>query len=53
MSFTLTRQAFYVKWCTIMGITDQCGHEIGWERVLAIYAKYVMTGTNWYQKQNV
>ena len=36
-----------------MGIDDPCGHQDGWGRVLAIYAKYVMTGTNWYQKQNV
>ena len=53
MPFMLTRQAFYIKWCTIMGINDPCGHKAGWERILAIYAKYVMTGTNWYQKQNV
>ena len=50
---TRARQAHYIKWCLIQGILNPVGAEEGWERFLAIYAKYVMLGVNYKNKQNV
>ena len=44
------RQSHYIQWCRIIGIPDPCGSEYGYQRIVAIYAKYVMSGINYYNK---
>ncbi len=45
-----TRQSHYIFWCSIIGIPDPCGNEIGYQRIVAIYIKFVMCGINYYNK---
>jgi hypothetical protein len=33
-----------------MGILDQCGHQKGYQRIVAIYIKYIMSGVNFRNK---
>ena len=40
------RQAHYIGWCIIKSILDPCGPDLGWQRVIAIYGKYIMNGAN-------
>lgn len=47
------RQAFWIEWCSKQNIEDPCGPQQGWEQLMAIYAKYVMTGVNFNAMQNV
>lgn len=47
------RQAHYIAWCKLNEIADPVGYEPGWERVVAIYAKYVMCGINYVNKDNM
>ncbi len=44
------RQSHYIFWCSIIGIPDPCGNEIGYQCIVAIYAKFVMCGINYYNK---
>jgi hypothetical protein len=44
-------QSHYIFWCSIIGILDPCGNEIGYQRIVAIYAKFVMCGINYYNKE--
>ena len=44
------RQSHYIEWCRIIGIPDPCGAEYGYQCIVAIYAKYVMSGINYYNK---
>jgi hypothetical protein len=44
------RQSHYIFWCSIIGIPDPCGNEIGYQRIVAIYIKFVMCGINYYNK---
>jgi len=39
-------QSHYIFWCSIIGIPDPCGNEIGYQRIIAIYIKFVMCGIN-------
>ena len=43
-------QSHYIFWCSIIGIPDQCGNKIGYQRIVAIYTKFVMCGINYYNK---
>ena len=43
-------QSHYIFCCSIMGIPDPCGNEIGYQRIVAIYIKFVMCGINYYNK---
>jgi len=43
-------QAHYIQWGLIMGIFDLCGHQRGYQRIVAIYIKYLMTGVNFRNK---
>ena len=43
-------QSHYIFWCSIIGIPDPCGNEIGYQRIVAIYIKFVMCGINYYNK---
>ena len=47
------RQAHFIKWCYAKHIVDPVGPESGWQFVLAIYVKYVMTGVNYLNKNSV
>ena len=40
------RQAHYIKWADILGIPDPCGPYPGYQRIVAIYIKYVQCGVN-------
>jgi hypothetical protein len=44
------RQAHYIRWCEIMSIPDACGHQPGYQRIVAIYIKYLMKGVNFRNK---
>ncbi len=37
-------------WCSIIGIPDPCGNKIGYQHIVTIYAKFVMCGINYYNK---
>ncbi len=41
-----TWQSHYIFWCSIIDIADPCGNEIGYQRIIAIYAKFVMCSIN-------
>ncbi len=45
------RQAHYIKWVEIFGIPDLCGPFQGYQRIMAIYIKYVQCGINYNIKQ--
>ena len=47
------RQAHYIKWASLFEIGDPCGAEKGYQRILAIYIKYVMLGINCRNKAHV
>ena len=47
------RQSHYIAWCSIIGIPDPCGPEYGYQRIVAIYIKYVMLGYNYTNKADV
>ncbi len=44
------RQSHYIFWCSIIGIPDPCGNKIGYQCIVTIYAKFVMCGINYYNK---
>jgi hypothetical protein len=44
------RQSHYIFWCSVIGIPDPCGKEIGYQRIVAIYIKFVMCSINYYNK---
>jgi hypothetical protein len=39
-------QAHYIQWGLIMGILDPCSHQKGYQRIVAINIKYLMSGVN-------
>jgi hypothetical protein len=45
------RQAHYIKWAEIFGIQDPCGYYLGYQRIVAIYTKYIQSGVNYNNKQ--
>ena len=47
------RQAHYIKWAEIIGIQDPCGHYLGYQRIVAIYTKYVQRGVNYNNKHDL
>jgi hypothetical protein len=44
------RQAHYIKWAQVMNIADPCGHQRGYQRIIAIYIKYLMSSINFRNK---
>ena len=44
------RQAHYIRWTQVMNIPDPCGHQLGYQRIVAIYIKYLMNGVNFRNK---
>jgi len=47
------RQAHYIQWGLIMGILDPCGHQRGYQRIVAIYVGYLMSGVNFRNKDSL
>jgi hypothetical protein len=47
------RQSHYIKWTRIMGIPDLCGQHKGYQRVMAIYTKFLQSGIDYYNKNNL
>ena len=47
------RQSHYIKWCISHSIPDPCGPDIGYDRIVAIYLKDVILGTNFYNYDEV
>jgi hypothetical protein len=45
-----TWQAHNIRWAQIMKVPDPCGHQQGYQRIVAIYIKYLMTGINFRNK---
>ena len=48
------RQAHYIQWWGfLMGILDPCGHQGGYQRIVAIYIGYLMSGVNFRNKDSL
>jgi hypothetical protein len=43
-------QAHYIQWGLIMGILNPCGHQKGYQHIVAIYIKYLMSGVDFRNK---
>jgi hypothetical protein len=43
-------QAHYIQWGLIMGILDPCGHQRGYQLIVAIYIGYLISGVNFRNK---
>ncbi len=43
-------QAHYIQWKLIVGISDPCGHQKGYQRIVAVYIKYLVSGVNFRNK---
>jgi hypothetical protein len=48
-----TRQSHYIEWSRIMGISDPCGSNVEYQRIVAIYINYLQSGVNYYNKNNL
>ncbi len=44
------RQAHYIQWGLIMSILDPCGNQKVYQRIVAIYIRYLMSGVNFRNK---
>jgi len=47
------RQAHFIEWCQKKQMTDVCGNQLGWMRIIACYGKDLMLGTNWNNKNEL
>ncbi len=47
------RQSHYIAWSRIIGIPDPCGSNVGYQRIVAIYVKYLQGRVNYYNKNNL
>ncbi len=47
------RQSHYILWCTIMGIPDPCGPDTGYQRIVAMYIKFLISGVNYTNKDGL
>jgi hypothetical protein len=47
------RQSHYIEWTRIIGIPDPCGLHEGYKRIVALYTKYLQSGINYYNKNNL
>jgi hypothetical protein len=48
-----SQQTHYINWAEIFRIQDPCGYYPGYQRIVAIYTKYVQSGVNYNNKQVV
>ncbi len=46
-------QAHYIQRGLIMGILDPCGHQRGYQRIVAIYIGYLISGVNFRNKDSL
>ncbi len=46
-------QSHYIFWCSIIGIKVPCRNKIGYQCIVAIYAKFVMCGVNYNNKDSL
>ena len=46
-------QAHYILWSRIMGIPYPCGGNQGYERIVAIYIKFLQYGVNYTNKDGL
>jgi hypothetical protein len=46
-------QSHYIEWTRIMGIPDPCGPHKGYQRIVAIYTKYIQSSINYYNNNNL
>ena len=49
----VTRQAHYIQLGLIMGILDPCGHQRGYQCIVAIYIGYLTSGVNFRNKDSL
>jgi len=47
------RQAHYIQWGLILGTLDPCGHQRGYQRIVAIYIRYLASGVNFRSKDSL
>jgi hypothetical protein len=47
------RQSHTIDWSRIMGMPDPCRSNVGYQRIVAIYIKYLQSGVNYYNKNNL
>jgi hypothetical protein len=47
------RQSHYIKWTRIMGIPNPYGPHKNYQRIVAIYTKFLQSGINYYNKNNL
>ena len=47
------RPGHYIEWCLANHTQDPVGREPGWQCVLAVYSKYVMTGVNYLNRASL
>ncbi len=47
------RQSHYIEWTRIMGIPDPCGPHKGYQRIVAIYTRFLQSCINYYNKSNL
>ncbi len=48
-----TRQSCYIEWARIIGIPNPCGPNVGYQRIVAIYIKFLQSSVNYYIKDNL
>jgi hypothetical protein len=46
-------QAHYIQWGLIMGIIDPCGHQRGYQHIVAIYVGYLTSEVNFRNKSSL
>ncbi len=47
------RQSHYIELTRIMGIPNPCGPHKGYQRIVVIHTKYLQSGINYYNKNNL
>ena len=46
-------QSHYIKWARIIGIPNPCGPNVVYQRIVAIYIKFLQSGVNYYNRDNL
>ena len=47
------RQSHYIEQARIIGILDPCGSNVGYQRIAKIYFKFLQSGVNYYNRDNL
>ena len=40
-------QSHYIEWARLIGIPDPCGPNVGYQRIVVIYVKFLQSGVNY------